>query len=145
MSRWTRSLPVLAVVGAVSVAGCGGSDYPGKANDICKDIAKKIKSVPKPKSASPGDYHIFFIRYTKIVSDAVGQFKAIKPPSDKQAPYQAYLAGLDRELLVLRRATNTVASNPTRAVTLLQQQASLSQNVNSNAKAAGLTKCAKPA
>ncbi len=141
MSRWTRSLPVLAVVGAVSVAGCGGGDYPSKPNDVCKNSAAKIKGLARPKAAS--DLHVYFLKSQQILTDAARQLKAIKPPGDKQAAYQGFLVGLDRELAVLRSATNTVASNPRRAVTLLQQQTSLSQDVNSKAKAAGLTQCAK--
>lgn len=139
--RWSRSLPVLAVVGAISVAGCGGSDYPSKPNDVCKDSASKIKKLARPKAVS--DLHIYFIKSQSILTEASQKLKAIKPPSDKQAAYQGFLTGLDKELAVLKRATNTVADNPRRAVTLLQQQSNLSQMVNSQAKAAGLTQCAK--
>lgn len=141
MPRWSRSLPVVAVVGAVSVAGCGGSDYPSKANDVCKESAAKIKGLARPKAVS--DLHVYFIKSQSILSDAAKKLKAVKPPSDKQAAYQGFLSGLDRELVILRRATNTVATNPRGAVTLLQQQSSLSQDVNNKAKAAGLTQCAK--
>jgi hypothetical protein len=142
MSRWPRSLLVLAAVGVASIAGCGGGDYPSKPNDICKKSAAKIKSLPQPKAIA--DLHVYFIQYQQVLSDATRQFKAIKPPSDKKTAYEGFLTGLDRELVVLRRATNTVSSNPKGALALLQQQSSLSRDVNTKAKTAGLTECAKP-
>ncbi len=141
MSRWSRSLPVLAVVGAISVAGCGGSDYPSKPNGICKKSAEQAKGLTRPKAVA--DLHVYFLKYQSIVTDAARQFKAVKPPSDKQAAYQSFLAALDREVVVFRQATNTVANNPKGALTLLQRQSSLSQEVNARAKAAGLTQCTK--
>lgn len=143
MSRWSRSLPVLAVVGAILVAGCGGSDYPSKPNDICKKAVEKIKGLQRPKGVS--DLHIYFLKSQQILTDEAKQLGTIKPPSDKLAGYRGFLGGLNRELALLRRVTNTVASNPKGALTLLQQQQTgLSQTVSSNAKAAGLTRCAKP-
>lgn len=141
MSKWSRSVSVLAVVGAVSVAGCGGGGYPDNANDVCKDTASKTKKLTRPKAV--GDLHVYFLKTQMILVDATKRLKGIKPPSDKATPYRAFLAGLDRELVVLNRATNTVAANPRRAVGLLQQQTSLSQEVNTQAKAAGLDQCAK--
>ena len=139
MPSWSRSLLVLAVIGALVAAGCGGGDYPSKPNDICKDAASQFKSLKKPKSAS--DLHIYLIQYTKIVNDEVSKFKAIKPPSDKQVAYSNFLAGLDQVLGVLRRATDASGSNPRRSAALIRRGAGLSQNVAANAKAAGLTRC----
>ena len=139
MPSWSRSLPVLAVIGTVVTAGCGGGDYPSKPNDICKEAASQFKALKKPKAAA--DLHVYLIQYTKIVNDEVTKFKTIKPPSDKQAAYRNFLAGLDQVLAVLRRATSASGSNPQRSVALIRRQAGLTQNVAANAKAAGLTRC----
>lgn len=140
MSRWSRSLPMLAVIGAVAVAGCGGGDYPSKPNEICKTSVAKIKKIARPKAVS--DLHVYFLKSQQVLTDETRQLREVKPPKDKLAAYQAFVTGVDRELAVLRRATSTVAANPKRAVTLLQQPG-LREDVNAKAKTAGLSQCAK--
>jgi hypothetical protein len=134
---------VLAVIGALGVAGCGGGDYPSKPDDICKEAGDKVNRLAKPKTA--GDLHVYFLQSQMILVDEIRRLKEVKPPSDKQAAYQSFVSGLDRGLRVLRRATDTVASNPRRALTLLSQQGQARALRNQQAMAAGLKQCARSA
>jgi hypothetical protein len=142
MPKWTRWMFVLAVVGAVAVAGCGGDSYPDNADKICKEAAEKAKGITKPKAV--GDLHVYFLRSQMVLAEEIRKLKAIEAPSDKRPAYMSFVSRLDGVLRVLRRATNTVADNPRRALTLIAQQGGSARTLrNQQARVAGLKECAK--
>ena len=142
MPRSMRGFPLLVVVGAVALAGCGGGGYPDKADDVCKKAAENLNRVPKPKTA--GDLHVYLLRSQMVLSDEIRELKAIKAPSDKRAAYQSFVARLDGNLRVLRRAADASASNPRRALTLIARQGGSARSLLSQqARVAGLKQCAK--
>ena len=142
MHRWTRWLALLAVVGTVALAGCGGGGYPDNADDVCKKAAENLNQVPRAKTA--GDLHVYILRSQKVLSDEIRELKAIEAPSDKRAAYQSFVARLEGNLRVLRRAADASATNPRRALTLIAQQGGSARSLLSQqARVAGLKQCAK--
>lgn len=139
--------PSLRVIGIVTVllilpaAGCGGSDFVGKANGICKTYNAKIRAVPIPKSLS--GVAGYLEKTAPLAAEGIAKLKAIKPPRDKASAYQGFLSGLGREVAVTQQANAAVnAGRPMEAASLLQQQAGLSKEDDVKAKAAGLKECA---
>ncbi len=143
MLRWWRSMPVLAVAGAAAIAGCGG-DYPKKADEICKKSAERVHRLTEAKGA--GDLHAYFRAAQVILSDQIRELKAIKPPDKKKPAYERFIAGLEQTLTELRRASDTVATNPNRALAQITRQRAEKSGVRSQeATVAGLKECAKTA
>jgi hypothetical protein len=143
MPRWSRSMPVLAVAGAVAVAGCGG-DYPKKADEICKKSAERVHHLTEAKGA--GDLHVYFRQAQMILSDQIHELKAIKPPEKKMAAYHRYIGALEKTLAELRRASDTVATDANRALAEITRQRAETSGVRAQeATAAGLKECAKTA
>lgn len=142
MSRFLRALIVLSALGALSAAGCGGSDFKGEANGLCKKYNAKIKAVPSPKGQS--ELAGYLDKVAPLVAAGTAKLKALRPPSSNKSAYQSFLTGLDKEVAVAQEADQAAkAGNTKQAVSLLQQQSGLSKDVDAKASAAGLKECAK--
>lgn len=139
----SRSAAALGASAAVALAGCGGgSDFTSQANDICKKYQAKVNAIPKPNDASGvGSY---LAQSIPVLAEGIAKLKAVKPPSDKKSAYEEFLAGLDQQMAAIQRADSTAKAGDVKgATTFLQQQSSLSQQINAKADAAGLKECSK--
>lgn len=141
MRRSLRPVALLSVTAAVALAGCGGSDYPAQADAVCKQYNGKINAVQKPTSAAQLSTYIGQV--TPLFRQAITKLQAVKPPSDKKAAYNQYVAVLSQEASALDQAGAAAKTNPKQAVTLiLTAQQRLSAQEKQNAKNAGLKSCA---
>jgi hypothetical protein len=144
MRPFLRPAALLSVSAVVAIAGCGGSDYPSKADAVCKQYNTKINAVPKPSSATQLSTYIGQV--TPLFRQAIAKLQAVTPPSDKKAAYDQYVSVLQQEATTLDQAGAAAKSNPRQAVALiLTAQQKLSAQEKQNAKNAGLKNCANGA
>ena len=134
---------VVASLALLLLPGCGGgSDFASKADAICKQSSAQLKAIPRP--TTPAGVAPYLNRAGPLLAAAVAKLKTLKAPSDKQAAYQAFLAGSDEELAVVRQAVAVASGGDiAKAASLLQQQSGLITQLHARAKAAGLSACAK--
>ncbi len=133
----------VALLAAAAVGGCGGgSSFTGEADAVCKDTTVKLERVPRPKTK--GAFAVYLDRASAIAHSARRDLGAIKPPSDKKAEYQAYLAALERQLGIFDGARAVAHSGKTaRALVILSAGQTSGRAVKARAKALGLNECSK--
>ena len=132
---------LVSVAAAAALVGCGGSDYPAQADNVCKMYNQKINAVAKPTSA--GQLSNYIGQVTPLFRQAISKLQAVKPPSDKKSAYDSYVSILSQEASTLEQAGSAAQSNPQQAVALiLKAQQTLSAQEKQSAKAAGLKSCA---
>lgn len=132
----------------VLVCGCGGSTGTGptqaefvtRANAFCAVALRSAASVKTPKSAA--GLLPFSERASSIVSKLVSELKAVTPPSSSRVAYSRFLTTSAHEAQMLGELEQALRVGSTaRARTALQ--ALNSDAVNEEAKALGLTECAR--
>lgn len=128
-----------AVVAAVAIAGCGGSSYPANADAVCKTYNQKINAVKKPTAAN--EVPAYLDQITPLFHQAVTKLQAVKPPSDKQSAYNAYVATINQEATTLDQARSAKSASAAIA-TIVQLQSTLGGRAKTEAKSAGLKTCA---
>lgn len=130
------------------VCGCGGStgmgptkgEFVTRANAFCAVTLRSAASIKAPKSA--GELLPFSERASSIVSKLVSELKAVTPPSNLRVAYSRFLATSSHEAQILNELEQALRVGSTaRAHTALQ--ALNSDAANEEAKALGLTECAR--
>jgi hypothetical protein len=138
-----RQLAVIVCAsGAIGAAGCGQSDFASTANATCKAYEAEAKRIPKP--ANPSAIPAYADRALPGARRFIAKLTAIKPPPDKRAAYEKYLAGAAHEVSLLEQASAAIRSRDRRraAVSAGQLSAQVRQD-DAAAAALGLIECAK--
>ena len=126
-------------VAVLAAAGCGGSDFESKANNLCKRYNAKVKAIPSPTSAQAPALASYLTRVSALVEEGTAKLRALKPPSDKKSAYEGFLSSLDQEAVVARQAERSAKGGDAKAaVAQVQQIDGINKQVNAHAKAAGL-------
>jgi hypothetical protein len=130
-------------VAALAAAGCGGSDFEGKANKLCKTYRAKVKAVHNPRNQA-SSIATYLSQVAALTEEGTAKLRALKPPSDKKSAYDAFLSSLDQETAVARQAESTAKGGDAKAaVAQVQQVSEINKQVDAHAKDAGLKECAK--
>jgi hypothetical protein len=155
-------------VGALAFAGCGGgsststtgasgasgasgstplsqSDFVSQANAVCKEANDKVAALKAPTATSSIQDQIPSLEQNiAIGNDLYTKLSAITPPSDLQAKYAAYLSDGKGQIALANQVLDAAKANDTSKVQQIAAKinAGNAQN-NSEAKALGLTECAK--
>jgi hypothetical protein len=130
-------------VAALAAAGCGGSDFEGKANKLCKTYSAKVKAVHNPRNQA-SSIATYLSQVAALTEEGTAKLRALKPPSDKKSAYDAFLSSLDQETAVARQAERTAKGGDAKAaVAQVQQVSEINKQVDAHAKDAGLKECAK--
>jgi hypothetical protein len=127
---------------AVAAAGCGTQSFADQANKICKTYTAKAKAIPQP--TSPAGIAGYVDKVAPLLTAGTNKLAALKPPSDKRAQFDALIATARREATLLTSLKRAAQTNNLRAVqTIATQAVQLNAQDSSQAKALGLTSCAK--
>jgi hypothetical protein len=133
---------IVAGSAAIASAGCGGGDFPSKANATCNAYQAKAKAIPKPTTLA--GIPAYADRALPGARAFIAKLKAIAPPSDKRAAYQTYLAGGEHEVKLLEGASSAVRSGEAkRAAAAAGQLSAQVKHDDATATALGLKACAK--
>ena len=98
--------------------------------------------MPRPKTT--GAFAGYLDQASAIARSASRELAALKPPSDKKAEYQAYLAALGRQLGLFDQARALAHNGKTgRALAVLSAGQTTGRAVKARAKALGLSECSK--
>jgi hypothetical protein len=137
------------LVSTLLVCGCGGSTGTGatqaefvtRANAFCAVALRSAASVKTPKSAA--ELLPFSERASSIVSKLVSELKAVTPPSNSRAAYSRFLATSSHEAQMLGELEQALRVGSTTRAHAALQALNSGDAVNEEAKALGLTECAR--
>jgi hypothetical protein len=154
-------------VGALALAGCGGGsststgasgasgasgsaplsqdEFVSQANAACKESNDKVAALKAPSATSSIQDQIPVLEQNiAIANDTYTKMSAITPPSNLQSKYAAYLSDAKGQIALANQLLDAAKANDT---SKLQQIATKinagNAQTNSEAKALGLTECAK--
>jgi hypothetical protein len=139
-------LALTVAVGITLIAGCGGGgsssdNFVADADGICKKADAQQKAVAQPtKTSQVGPY---LDKVEPILTDGISQLSGLTPPSDQKDTYDKWVANLKQQETQFKAAQATAKSDPSKAVTMLQGQKTLSDQGNALAKQLGLKECGK--
>ena len=133
---------VVGLVGAAGAAGCGGSDFVSQVNALCNSYQAQAKAIPKPVGLS--GVPPYADRALPPARAFIAKLGTIAPPSDKRVGYQQYLAGAEREVMLLQETSSAVREGDTRRAGVSAKQLSTQVRLDdAQAAALGLKECAK--
>jgi hypothetical protein len=153
---------ICVVVGAALLAslpvGCGGSDttsvatsngqrlsqqeFVAQANAICKQANNRATALPRPSSRAT--LVSFFEQLEAITDPMVARLAALTPPSDANVRFNRMLNELRQGFpLVDKTKAAARAGDAQRLRSIAQRFKALNHTINSDARAIGLSECAK--
>lgn len=144
---------VAAAVGALALAGCGGSSGAGsgslttaqlvsKVNAICTQVNNKIAALPAIHTSS--DLLSTGAREMTMTTAALVQLKALDAPAGQKAALARYVAGIGQESTLASQLLVAVkAGDAGKMKTLSARAGSLSAADNANARTLGFAQCAR--
>ena len=130
------------------ICSCGGSNsaapaqaqFASQANAICAVALRSAARLKTPKSAA--ELLPFSEQASSIVSKVVRELKGVTPPPDSRLAYNGFLMASAHEARMLGELVQALRAGSTgRARSALQ--ALNSNAVNEEAKALGITECAR--
>lgn len=156
----SRSRRTLMTLGAVAIgsmsllAGCGGDDEPAaaatlsaaefrtQADAICTSSKAAVKELGEP---DPADLPGFFAKGLAITGEQITKLRALAPPTELKADFDAALGFLDEQQAAITAATEKITSNPTDVEAIITEASpaidAAEQKADEKAKALGLTVC----
>jgi hypothetical protein len=146
-----RSRVGFAVVGAVAIAGCGGSSglskdkLAAKANAICAKSTAAVDRIPAPADFNTNAVSAaaYLDKVVRLEQSGVASLKALKPASGVKGQFDAYLADLSHQLALVRSADGKAHAKDTSGQQDLQALRAYQQrNSHPAAVRLGLTECA---
>jgi hypothetical protein len=133
---------------ALAIAGCGGgggnsdASFISKVNAQCRTSQAQIDALGQPKNNSVTEVTTLLKSTLPIAQSEIAALKAISPPSDKKADYQAALANQDQSLALLQQAiTAGEGGNAGRIKQVISQVAGLSAQGDALATKIGVSDC----
>jgi hypothetical protein len=154
-------------VGALAVAGCGGgststtgasgasgvagttplsqSEFVSQANAACKESNGKVAALKAPTATSSIQDQIPTLEQDiTIANDTYTKLSAITPPSNLQAKYTAYLSDGKGQIAFANQLLDAAKANDTSKLQQIATKLNAGKaQTDSEAKALGLTECAK--
>jgi len=130
------------------ICSCGGShsaaptqaQFASQANAVCAVALRSAARLKTPKSAA--ELLPFSERASSIVSKVVSELKGVTPPPNSRVAYNRFLMTSAHEARILGELVHALrVASPARARVALQ--ALKSNAVNEEAKALGITECAR--
>ena len=150
------TLPLVALAGAVALAGCGGSssggsdkalskdEFVSQANAICAKANKAIKDLGQP--SSPDQLADFTEKAYAASKEQVAALKALTPPSADSATITALWATYDQLLGAEQDVVDAAKDGDASAMeAVIDANTKLDEQASAAARAYGLTECAKNA
>ena len=164
-----------AIIGCVAaaslaVAGCGGgsststtgasgasgasgsaplsqSEFVSQANAVCKEQNDKVAALKAPTATSSVQDQIPTLEQNiAIANDSYTKLSAITPPSNLQAKYSAYLSDGKGQIALANQLLDAAKANDTNKLQQIAAKINAGRaQTDSEAKALGLTECAKHA
>lgn len=140
-------LAALLVLVALA-AGCGGgarlsrAEFVSKANGVCTDINQGLNEIREPTSRT--DLAPVLDEGIVVVEDGLDELRDLRPPSELDARYQAWLAKVEESTKALAKARDAAKRDDQAAVGLALQEGD-DANTEANRRAAelGLRACAE--
>ena len=150
----TKALILPALAGLLLAAGCGGDDngggdrlskdeYTKQATAICTESQKKTDALKEP--TKPEEVKTFLQQGIDITRENVNKFKDLNPPEDLQDEHDAAVKAEQQALDKLQEITDDLKGEASDAQVVQKAQGeleSISKDVDTKLKAAGLDKCA---
>ena len=144
-----RSAPLLAVIAALALAGCGGggggaASYRAAATKICEDANRRAAAVERPKDVAA--LRGYLDKTLAIVESDTARLRALKPPPDLKPGHEVALR-LQEEAIARLRALLAQLNAGKASVPALQAALSEVQSLSNQAdrefRALGLQRCAQ--
>lgn len=155
-------------VGSLAVAGCGGGDdssttgasgasgaagaaplsqdeFVSQANAACADANQQVEALTAPADSDPIESLTPFLeKEITIANELLAKLSAITPPENLQSDYDQFLATGKSQIATAQDAADAAKSGDTEAVQAAVQKLGSNKD-DQQAKALGLTECAKDA
>jgi hypothetical protein len=120
-------LPVIAVLGALVLAGCGSKplssgELQNQATRVCTLAAQQTNRIRTP--SSPAGTAVFLRQGIAALTPALAQLRKLRPPSDVADVYSASVKAFAEKLGDLRVAAHDIAAgqDPVATMQTLQEQ-----------------------
>jgi hypothetical protein len=145
--RQALKLVVPLALMAGLVAGCGGlskEELVTKANAICANTAAELDKLKQPSNlADPNAANAYFGKLVPIAEKQLTDLRALKPPDEIKAAYDAFIAADEKFVGELKELVAAAkAKDAAKGVRVLGQLQMSGRDLGAKAKTAGLTKCA---
>jgi hypothetical protein len=142
-----RKLVVPLALGGLLLAGCGGlskEELVAKANAICQKAESDFDKVKQPSSLSdPDAASKYFDQLVPIAEKQLTDLRALEPPDEIKADYDAFVAANDKFVKQLKELVAAAkAKDAQKGVQLASDLQTTAREATEKARAAGLTKCA---
>jgi hypothetical protein len=144
----TGCLAALLCAAAISACGSSGTSTPthaefvARANAICKSSESKASQLKAPTSVA--GLLPFAEQARSIVDELLTQLKGVTPPPGSRAAYDRFLATLGRETQEIERLVTALRNRDVNGAKAAL--GALNSNTsNAEARALGLTECARTA
>jgi hypothetical protein len=150
---------VAATLGAMALAGCGGSSgtsssananapssaqFVSQVNKICSDVNAKVGALPTIQTQA--DLLTTGPKELSMSAAALAELKALTPPASKQAAVTQYISGIDQESAISTQVLAAVkAGNSAQTKALSDKGSALNSTDDARAKALGFAQCARNA
>jgi hypothetical protein len=144
--RFVKLVVALALANLL-LAGCGGmskEELVSKANAICQKAESDFDKVKQPSSLSdPAAASKYFDQLVPIAEKQLNDLRALEPPDEIKANYDAFVAANDRFVKQLKELVAAAkAKDAQKGVKLAGDLQTTAKEATEKAKSAGLTQCA---
>jgi hypothetical protein len=162
----TTAVVACAAVGALAFAGCGGGsdstttgasgasgasgtalsqdELVSQANAACKEANDKVAALKAPAQGDLSAAGDTVVEEIAIITPTISTLSGLTPPSDMQADYSAWLSDQKAQVALATQFASVAKSGDTAKAQALASQIEAGSTKNdSEAKALGLTECAK--
>lgn len=157
-----KSLAPLLAVLCLGAAGCGGDDDSSSdsasseelpaselitsADQICRDGVERFAEIQSKTPGSAEEAETQTGDLVDVASEELEELRALNPPEELSAPYDAYLESRATALEQLERGRDAAADRDTEAYVEARNEANAGQPQRLKlAKAVGLKSCSQPA
>jgi hypothetical protein len=155
-------------VGAAALAGCGGGssssttgasgasgasgsaplsqdEFVSQANAVCKEQNDQVAALKAPTSTTSIQDQIPTLEQDiAIANDTYTKLSAITPPTDLQSKYSQYLSGGKAQIALANQLIDAAKANDSSKLQQIAAQVNTTKaKLDAQAKALGLTECAK--
>lgn len=139
----------LVVLACVALAACGGDEkdrltaaqLTAKGDAVCATLDNDVKaladSLPVSITFTPEQMQDYYKKIVPLVDKAVASFRALEPPKDLEAAYDAALVQVDLDRKIFVGATGS----PAAAKNLFDTRVDPFTATNQKLAAAGITAC----
>jgi hypothetical protein len=132
-ARIVASMVVLVLLAAACSSNSGSGNgssgsrltkaqYIAQADKICQTANQKTTALGTPSSTDPQVLAKFLTKSGQIISDAVGQLKALQPPAADEKKINLLVSGLQKSASYFPALIKAVKANDTQQIQQIAQQ-----------------------